>query len=77
MYLLYSVRLEEYKSPTRNPAETGSPATNLAPSSPDMDDGSSKRQATRLEIYYTIIGTVCNVSVIGYSKRVHQMERLV
>ncbi|KAJ8986226.1 hypothetical protein NQ317_009932 [Molorchus minor] len=41
-------RLEGHKVPSLSPAEPGS--TKLAPSgsSPDMDDGSGKRQATRV-----------------------------
>lgn len=41
----FQVRLEGHQVPTLTPADPGS--TTLAPSSPDMDDVSSKRQATR------------------------------
>ncbi|RZC39495.1 hypothetical protein BDFB_000233, partial [Asbolus verrucosus] len=39
------IRLEGHNVPSLCPTD---PGTTLAPSSPDMDDGSSKRQATRV-----------------------------
>ncbi|KAJ8950278.1 hypothetical protein NQ318_021133 [Aromia moschata] len=66
--ILYSEkfsRLEGHNVPSLSPVDTGS--TKLAPSgsSPDMDDVSSKRQATRVFKKSSPNGKVCNIVRVG------------